>query len=215
MSKTFLLLAFVIVAGAANWQLAAAQNPLALTLTWVGALVALGLSFAIIFAKRPNLMLIILYAIAEGLVLGGVSYLFNDAYSGIVLRAVLITLAISFAMFGAYSTGLIRPTQKLRAGIIGATLGILIFYVVIMLLGLFGIVIPSLTVAGPWAIGIAGLIVVVAALNLVLDLDFIDQSVKAQAPADFEWYGAFGLMVTLIWLYISILRLLAIINNSR
>lgn len=215
MGKTFLLLAFVIAAAAVNWQLAAAQNPLALSLTWFGMLVALGLSFAIIFAKKPNPMLIILYALTEGLVLGGVSFLLNDAYAGIVVRAILLTLAIAVAMFGVYSSGLIRPTDKFRAGVIGATFGILIFYLVLLVLGVFGVVLPSITYAGPLAIIIAGVIVVVAALNLVLDLDFIDKSIRAEAPADFEWYGAFGLMVTLIWLYISTLRLLAVINNSR
>lgn len=215
MGKTLLLLLFVVGAAFANWQLAAASNPFAITLMWGGSITALILSFAIIFARRPNPMLIIIYAMCEGLMLGGISYLLGEVYSGIVVRAILLTFTISLAMFGAYSSGLIKPTARFRAGVIGATIGIALFYLVILVLSLFGIVLPAITIAGPWAIGIAGIIVVVAALNLVLDLDFIDKAVAAELPEDFEWYGAFGLMVTLVWLYISILRLLAVINNSR
>ena len=215
MVKTALLLVFVVAAGAINWQLAASQNPLAITLTWVGALAALGLSLAVIFARRPNPVLIILYAIAEGLLLGGVSYIFNEAYSGIVVQAVLLTVAIFAAMFGLYGASVIRPTRKFQAGVLAATFGILIFYLITLILSLFGVQLTSLIVAGPLAIGIAAVIVIVAALNLLLDFGFVDEAVQANMPAEFEWYGAFGLMVTLIWLYVSILRLLAIINNSR
>lgn len=215
MGKTALLMLFVVGAAAANWQLAASQNPMAVTLMWGGSIAALILGFAIVFSKRPNPMLIILYALCEGLLLGGISYVFSQVYSGIVVQAVLLTFTIAVGMFGAYSSGLIKPSAKFRAGVIGATIGIALFYVVILLLSLFGIVLPAVTISGPLAIGIAALIVVVAALNLVLDLDFIDKAEQAELPQDFEWYGAFGLMVTLVWLYISILRLLAVLNNSR
>ncbi len=150
-----------------------------------------------------------IYALLEGLFLGGVSALFDVRYPGIAIQAVGLTFGVLLTMLVVYSSGLIRVTNKFRIGIIAATGGIALFYLLEMILGFFGIRFLAVNGSGPIGIGFSLLVCAIAALNLVLDFDFIEQGVNYGAPKYMEWYGAFGIMVTLVWLYLEILRLLS------
>jgi len=154
-----------------------------------------------------------LYALAEGLFLGGISAYYNHLMPGIPFQAVLITFGILFAMLFVYRSGIIKVTNSFAKGVVAATGGIFLVYLSTWILGFFGINVPFLHEASPIGIGISVFIVIIAALNLLLDFRLIDDGVAEGAPADFEWYAAFGLMVTLVWLYIEVLRLLWMIYS--
>jgi uncharacterized YccA/Bax inhibitor family protein len=156
-----------------------------------------------------------IYALLEGLFLGGISAIFELRYPGIAMQAVMLTFGTLFAMLLAYKSGLIKVTQKFRLGIFAATAGIAFFYLIALVLGFFGINLSVLYGNSLLSIGVSLFIVAIAALNLVLDFDFIEQGVAYGAPKYMEWYGAFGIMVTLVWLYLEILRLLAKMNSRR
>ena len=150
-----------------------------------------------------------IYAVLEGLFLGGISAFFEARYPGIVIQAVALTFAILFALLFAYKTRIIKPTQNFRLGVFAATGGVMMLYLVSFLLNLFGVPVGYLHDNSPLSIGISVVIVIIASLNLVLDFDFIEHGAESAAPKYMEWYAAFGLMVTLIWLYIEILHLLS------
>jgi uncharacterized YccA/Bax inhibitor family protein len=150
-----------------------------------------------------------LYALFEGAALGGISASFEASFPGIAFQAVGLTFATLAALLSAYTSRLIKATENFKLGIAAATGGICIFYLLVMVLGFFGVRIPGIFDSGAIGIGFSLFVVVVAALNLVLDFDFIETGVNRGAPKYMEWYGAFGLLVTLVWLYIEILRLLA------
>lgn len=150
-----------------------------------------------------------IYAALEGLALGALSAYFEARYPGIVIQAVALTFGTLVALLMAYRSGLIPVTQKFRMGIVAATGGIAIFYLVAIGMGFFGIRLAFLHEGSLLGIGFSLFVVVIAALNLVLDFDFIEKGAEQGAPKFMEWYGAFGLMVTLIWLYLEILRLLS------
>jgi uncharacterized YccA/Bax inhibitor family protein len=170
-----------------------------------------GLIFALVtsFKKEWAPVTAPIYALLEGLMLGGLSAVMDLHYPGIGIQAVSLTFGTLFVLLLAYRSGLIKVTQKFRLGVIAATGGIFFFYMAQMLLGFFGIQFYSINGAGAIGIGFSLLVVGIAALNLVLDFDFIEQGVQVGAPKYMEWYGAFGIMVTLVWLYIEILRLLS------
>jgi uncharacterized YccA/Bax inhibitor family protein len=147
--------------------------------------------------------------VLEGLFLGGISAFFEARYPGIVIQAVALTFAILFALLFAYKSRIIKPTQNFRLGVFAATGGVMMLYIVSFLLNLFGVPVGYLHDNSPLSIGISVVIVIIASLNLVLDFDFIEQGAGTNAPKYMEWYAAFGLMVTLIWLYIEILHLLS------
>src|SRR6267143_733841 len=150
-----------------------------------------------------------IYALLEGLALGAISAYFQARFPGIVIQAVALTFGVLFALLLAYRSGLIPVTENFRLGIAAATGGIAIFYLVAIGLGFFGIRIPMLH-EGSWlGIGFSVFVVIIAALNLVLDFDFIEKGAEQGAPKVMEWYAAFGLIVTLVWLYLEILRLLS------
>jgi uncharacterized YccA/Bax inhibitor family protein len=150
-----------------------------------------------------------IYALLEGLFLGGISAFLELRYPGIAVQAVGLTFGTLLTMLVLYSSGLIKVTNKLRIGIIAATGGIALFYLMEIVLGFFGIQFVSINGSGVIGIAFSLFVCAIAALNLVLDFDFIEQGVNAGAPKFMEWYGAFGIMVTLVWLYLEILRLLA------
>ena len=150
-----------------------------------------------------------IYAALEGLALGAISAIFEARYPGIVIQAVGLTFGTLVALLVAYRSGLIPVTENFKLGIVAATGGIALFYLVAMGLSFFGVRIPFLHEGSLLGIGFSLFVVVIAALNLVLDFDFIEKGAEHGAPKYMEWYGAFGLMVTLIWLYLEILRLLA------
>jgi uncharacterized YccA/Bax inhibitor family protein len=169
-----------------------------------------GLVVAIATIVRPRWSPITapIYALVEGVVLGVVSMWFETSYPGIAIQAVALTFGVLGAMLVLYTTRVIRVTQRFRTGVLAATLAIAGVYLVSLLLGLFGVRVPFLYDASPLGILISLAIVVVAALNLVLDFDLIERGARSGAPAYMEWYAAFGLLVTLVWLYLELLRLL-------
>jgi uncharacterized YccA/Bax inhibitor family protein len=210
-NKSFLLL-IVLLAGALwPWsQYMASGNPgVVLVPVMVGAIGGLVLALAISF--RPTLapFLALPYAALEGLVLGGMSAVLERRYPGIAIQAVGLTFGVMAALLLAYSTRLIQVTQRFRAIVIGATGAIMLLYLVSIVLGLFHVGTPFMTDSSPLSIGLSLVIVGVAALNLVLDFNLIESGVSQGAPRFMEWYAAFGLLVTLVWLYMEILRLLA------
>ncbi len=182
----------------------------------VGGLLALGgiggfiCAMVTIFKKEWAPVTAPIYALLEGLLLGGISAMFNYRYPGIAIQAVGLTFGTLIALLLAYSSGIIRVTQKFALGVAAATGGIALFYVAQMILGLFHIpFLTSVNGSGAIGIGFSLFVVAIAALNLVLDFDFIERGVNYGAPKYMEWYGAFGIMVTLIWLYFEMLILLS------
>ena len=166
-------------------------------------------AFVTIFKKNWAPLTAPLYALLEGPVLGGFSAMFEKAYPGIAVQAVGLTFGTLFVLLLAYKSGIIRATQRFKTGVIAATGGIAVFYLVAMLLGFFHVSVGVLYSSSSWGIAFSLFVVIIAALNLVIDFDMIESGVGMGAPRYMEWYGAFGLMVTLIWLYLEILRLLA------
>jgi uncharacterized YccA/Bax inhibitor family protein len=153
------------------------------------------------------------YSLLEGLALGSISAVLEVRYPGIAMQSVGLTFGTLLVLLVAYRSGLIPVTQKFRLGIVAATGAIMLLYIAEMVLGFFGIHFASINGNGIIGIGFSVVVVIIAALNLVLDFDFIESGVRAQAPKYMEWYGAFGLMVTLVWLYIEILNLLAKVRS--
>ena len=162
-----------------------------------------------IFKKEWSAVTAPIYALLEGLVLGGVSAMLELRFHGIAIQAVALTLGVLIAMLLAYRSGLIKVNDKLRLGIVAATGGIAVFYFLQFILGFFGIHFTAINGATPIGIGFSIVVVLIAALNLVLDFDLIENGASSGAPKSMEWYSAFALMITLVWLYFEILRLLA------
>ena len=156
-----------------------------------------------------------IYALLEGLALGGISRFFETLYPGIVNQAVFLTFGTLAALLFAYRSGLIKPTENFKLGIAAATGGIFFVYIISFILGLFGVQIPLIHSNSNFGILFSFGVVVIAALNLVLDFDFIEEGAEIGAPKYMEWFGAFGLLVTLIWLYLEILHLLAKLQSRR
>jgi uncharacterized YccA/Bax inhibitor family protein len=205
--KTGILLLLLLVSGYWSWG---SQS--------IGALAGLGaiggfiIALVTVFKKHWSPITAPLYAVFQGLFLGSTSALFEATYPGIVVQAVALTAGTLFALLGAYQSGFIRATENFKLGIVAATGGICIVYLAQFILGFFGVL--FLSTSGPFSIVFSLVVVVIAALNLVMDFDFIEQGVAQGAPDYMEWFSAFGLMVTLIWLYIEILRLLAKLRSQ-
>ena len=178
-----------------------------------------GFIFALvtIFKKEWAPITVPIYAALQGAMLGGISYMYNYLYDGIVTNAILLTVGILVSLLIAYRSGYIKATENFKLGIFAATGGIAIVYLVNFIMGFFGsgIGVMNINNASPLSIGFSIVVVIIAALNLVLDFDFIEEGAEKGAPKYMEWYGAFGLLVTLIWLYLEILRLLAKLNSRK
>lgn len=174
-----------------------------------GVIVGLIAAMVTIFKKEWAPISAPVYAIAEGLFLGGISAFFEQSYPGIVFQAVALTFGTLFCLLLAYQSKLIQVTENFKLGIVAATGAICLVYFINIIMGFFGSGIPLIHGNGIFGIGFSFLVVGIAALNLVLDFDFIESGANAGVPKYMEWYGAFGLMVTLVWLYIEILRLLS------
>jgi uncharacterized YccA/Bax inhibitor family protein len=181
----------------------------------IGGIGGFILAMVTVFKKEWSPVTAPIYALLEGLVLGGLSALLELRFPGIAMQAVALTFGTLFVLLLAYRSGLIQVTQKFRMGVIAATGGIMVFYLLEMLLGFFGIQFTSINGNGFIGISFSLIVVAVAALNLVLDFDFIEQGVHYGAPKYMEWYGAFGIMVTLVWLYIEILNLLSKLRSRN
>lgn len=173
------------------------------------------LGLVTIFKKDWAAVTAPLYALCEGFVLGALSAYFEISYPGIVAQAVMLTFGVLFSLLLAYKSGFIHATENFKLGIVAATGGIAVFYFVTMILSFFKIQIPIIYASSPMGIAFSFFVVVIAALNLVLDFDFIEKGASSGAPKYMEWYSAFGLIVTLIWLYMEILRLLAKLRDNR
>jgi uncharacterized YccA/Bax inhibitor family protein len=209
-NKTGVLLLCVVATAAWTWGLSRSPTPEAVYPWMIGGLIGgFVVALVTIFKKNWSPFTAPIYALLEGLALGGISAIFEKTYPGVAIQAVGLTLGTLFVMLLAYKTGMIRATQSFKIGVIAATGGIAVFYLVEMVLSMFfHISVPAINGSGPWGIAFSLFVVVIAALNLVLDFDMIETGVSGGAPKYMEWYGAFGLMVTLIWLYLEILRLL-------
>lgn len=180
---------------------------------WGGLIGGFVLALITTFKKTWAPVTAPMYALVEGLFLGAISAIYNNLYNGIVLQAVMLTMGTLFALLFAYRSGLIKATENFKLGVVAATGGIALVYLATIVLGFFNINIPLIHESGIIGIGFSLFVIVIAALNLVLDFDFIETGVEQGAPKYMEWYGAFGLMVTLVWLYIEFLRLLSKLNS--
>lgn len=209
-NKTGLLLLCVVATAAWTWGLSHSNTPEAAIPWMMGGLIGgFVVALVTIFKKTWAPFTAPLYALLEGLILGGISAVFEKTYPGVAIQAVGLTLGTLFVMLLAYKTGVVKATEGFKIGVIAATGGIAVFYLAEMVLSFFfHIQVPAINGSGPWGIAFSLFVVVIAALNLVLDFDMIETGVRGGAPKYMEWYGAFGLMVTLIWLYLEILRLL-------
>ena len=167
------------------------------------------------FKRHLSAITVPIYAALEGLLLGGISTMFEQLYPGIVSQAIFITFGILASLLIAYKSGLIKPTENFKLGVAAATGGIAFIYMISWIMSFWGGSIPLIHSSSTFGIMFSVGVIIIAALNLVLDFDFIEQGVEMGAPKYMEWYGAFGLMVTLIWLYLEILRLLAKLNSQR
>ena len=189
-------------------------NPIILIVCGIGGFIT---AIVTVFKKQWAPITVPIYAILEGGLLGGVSFMYNSMYNGIVTDAIFLTVGILLSLLFAYRSGLIKPTENFKLGIFAATGGIAIVYIINMVMGFFGSSMGVMQIdnASPMSIGFSVVVVIIAALNLVLDFDFIEEGAESGAPKYMEWYGAVGLLVTLIWLYLEILRLLAKLNSRK
>ncbi len=212
-NKTFLLLTIVMGSGYFAWTNLYTSMYLAMP----AAILSIVFATLIIFNKKWISYLAPLYAIFQGIAMGLFSYMYNALYDGIVITAISYTLCILFGLLSIYRLGLIKPTENFKLGVGAATFGIMMLYLVDLIMGFFGTGLPvmDITNASMTSIGFSVLVIIVAAMNLVIDFDFIEEGAEKGAPKYMEWYGAFGLMVTLIWLYLEILRLLAKLNSRK
>jgi uncharacterized YccA/Bax inhibitor family protein len=214
--KTGLLLLILVVAGAVSWQqvrTASADSNLWVLMLGGGILGGFVVALVTIFVPRVSPFTAPLYAALEGLALGVLSYITEARFQGIVVQAVLLTVGVLIIMLFLYLTRILQPTKKFVIGVIAATGAICLFYLASFLLMLFGVgttYISEVLYGTGWlGIGFSVFVVVIAVLNLIIDFGFIENGVALGAPKYMEWYAGFGLLVTLIWLYIEILRLLS------
>ena len=206
-NKTGILFLILLIGASISWY-----QPSQLFI-WGGAIGGFILAMVTVFKKEWSSVTAPLYAALEGLMLGGISVMYEGAYSGIVYNAVMLTLGTFAVMLLAYRSGWIEVTQRFRMGVVAATGGIALVYVASFILSFFGINLSLIHGNGLMGIGFSLIIVGVAALNLVLDFDMIERGAEAKAPKYFEWYTSFGLIVTLVWLYLEMLRLLSKLQN--
>lgn len=208
--RSVLLLLLVAGSSAGIWAYSSSHPAIIHPTVMIGALGGFVVGLATSFKRNWAPVMAPIYAVLEGLFIGGISLVMEQRFPGLVLQAVLLTFGVMFALLAAYQSRIIRPSQTFKSVIVGATFGIVVVYLVSMLLQVFfhtGI--PLINDSGPIGITFSLVVVGIAALNLVLDFDFIENGVAYGAPKWMEWYAAFGLTVTLVWLYIEILRLLA------
>ncbi len=221
-NKFGFLMLMVIGAASFNWHLYSEQNTGMMQILMMVGIFG-GLILALIMSFKPNTAAYLApaYGILEGLFIGGISAIVNDAFSkkypGIVLQAVGLTFGVALAMYLLYSFRIIKATEKFKSVVISATVGIAIFYGITMLLRLFGVQLGFMSIedGGLLGIGISLFVVAIAALNLIMDFDMIEKGAEMGAPKNMEWYGAFGLLVTIVWLYIEMLKLLMRFANRK
>ena len=210
-NKTAMSLLLLMATASYAWM---NPSPGLMMLGFIGGFI---LAIVTIFKKTWAPYTVSGYALLEGLALGGVSRIFEMQYPGIASQAIFLTFGILAALLLAYKSGVIKPTENFKLGVFAATGGIFIMYLISFFMSFFG---SGMSIMNPnnasmLSIGFSLFVVVIASLNLVLDFDFIEEGAERGAPKYMEWYGAFGLLVTLIWLYLEILRLLAKLYSRR
>jgi uncharacterized YccA/Bax inhibitor family protein len=209
-NKTAILLALVLVTATYTWGRFSIENPAAvMPLVIGGAIGGLIVCLVTVFKKEWSAVTAPIYALLQGLVVGGLSAFYEAQFEGIVIQAVGLTFGTLAALLMAYKSGVIKATENFKLGVVAATGGIALLYLVSFAMSFFGKSIGFIHEASTFGILFSLFVVVIAALNLVLDFDFIEAGCENGAPKYMEWYGAFGLTVTLVWLYLEILRLLA------
>jgi len=215
-NKTGMMLLLLVAGAAYTWSLFI-EGSMESLLMWMMVGLIGGLITAVVttFKKEWSPITAPIYAVLEGFALGGISALLESQYEGIVIQAVALTFGTAGCLLMAYKSGVIKATENFKLGIFAATGGIGFIYLIGWIMSFFGTSIPYIHENGLIGIGFSLVVVVIAALNLVLDFDFIEKGAEQGAPKFMEWYGAFGLMVTLIWLYIEILRLLSKLNSRK
>jgi len=215
-NKAGILMLCVVATAIFAWSQATVNGPAS-----VGGYIMLGafggfiVAMVTTFKKEWSPVTAPIYALLEGLFLGSLSAMLEMRYPGIAIEAVAATFGTCFCMLLAYRSGLIRPTQKFMIGVVAATGGIFVVYFLSMILGLFHITVPGIFGSGPIGVLFSLAVVTIAALNLILDFGMIEEGAHRGAPKYMEWYGAFGLMVTLVWLYLEIIRLLSKLRDRR
>jgi uncharacterized YccA/Bax inhibitor family protein len=218
-TKTFLLVVTLLMTAVWAWQTASQPTGQpawfgpALTFGWILPMLLLGVMR---FFPTMSPWLALPFAAAKGLVVGIMSFGVARGAAGMVLTAVLLSGGVLLALLGAYKTGIIKPTQNLRLGVFAATGGVMLFYLVSWVLNtFFHIQVPGLFSNGWLGIAFSAFVIILSALNLVFDFDFIENGAAQGAPKYMEWYAGVGLLVTLVWLYIEILRMLAKLQSRR
>ncbi len=215
-TRSLVLLALTVFAATFTWtEVLGGNTAVVAPATLIGFLGGLVVAVVTVFMPRLSPYTGPLYAVLEGLALGAVSAIYQARFAGLPVQAVGLTFMVFLGMMVVYRTGLVRVTDNFRLGVFAATGGIALFYLLTFVLGFFGVRVPFIHENGLIGIGFSLLVVAVASLNLVLDFDFIERGVRARAPKYLEWYGAFGLLVTLIWLYLELLRLLGKLQSRR
>jgi uncharacterized YccA/Bax inhibitor family protein len=212
--KSLLLVGILTLTAAFSWSQTHGAEGFALTpqaavLLFGGAIGGFILALVTTFVPRFSPVTAPLYAACEGLFLGALSGFYEAVYHGIIFQAVGLTIGTLALLLGVYATGLVRVTQGFRAGVIAATGAVCLVYLVSMVMRMFGVNVPLIYESGIFGIGFSMVVVVIAALNLVLDFDLISTQAAHGAPKYMEWYGGFALLVTLVWLYLEVLRLLS------
>lgn len=212
--KTAVLLAVTMLSGGYTWaQFFAGRADAVMGGMMVGVIGGLIVALVTIFRPMLARYTAPLYAVLEGLALGGISAVMAQQYAGLPLLAVGLTMATLFGMLGLYRAGVLRATDRFRSVVVGATVAIAIFYLISMVVGFFGVQVPMIHETGMVGIGFSVFVTSIAALNLILDFDLIEQAAAAGVDKRLEWFGAFGLLVTLVWLYLEMLRLLSKLNR--
>ena len=214
--KAVILLAVVLFSAAVTWQQFATGNlDMMMPAMLIGGIGGFVVGMIASFKPQTAPWSAPIYASLQGIFLGAVSAMYNLRFAGLPQQAVLLTFGVAASVFLLYRFNILRATEGFRRMMLAAMIGIALFYLGSMLLSLFGVSISFLTSSSKLAIGINLATAGVAALNLVLDFDRIEQGVRAGAPKQLEWFAAFGLMVTLIWLYLELLRLLSRLQGRR
>ncbi len=213
-NKTAMALAILFITATYVWGQGTAGT-LPMGLVWGGFIGGFIVAMVTVFKHAWAPYTTPLYAAFEGAALGGISFIFEQQYPGIVSQAIFLTFGTLGALLVAYRSGIIKATENFKLGVAAATGGIFLVYLLSFIVGFFGVEVPLIHSSGTFSILFSLFVVVIAALNLVLDFDFIEEGAERGAPKYMEWYGAFGLLVTLIWLYLEILRLLAKLQSRR
>ena len=216
-NKTGLLLVLLVATAAFTWDKASGAAGPGAALPWLmtGAIGGLVVALITVFKKEWSPVTAPAYALLEGLFIGAFSAMMEARFPGIVLQAVGLTFGTLASLLVAYRSGLIRVTENFKLGVVAATGGIALLYIVDIAMGFFGHSVGFIHQSSLLGIGFSVVVVIIAALNLVLDFDFIEHGVEQGAPKYMEWFAAFGLMVTLVWLYLEILRLLSKLNSRN